>query len=127
VGADGRFGGQQKAVQLILANPFGIGAGQFTSVYHHEEVHNVFLSVFLNNGWLGGLIYWLMVGLTLLIGLKQLLRATQTRPIFIIAYAAFVATAFEGVVIDSDHWRSFYFLMAMIWGLSAPVALAQVD
>jgi O-antigen ligase len=119
VGAEGRFGGQEKALRLILANPMGIGAGQFTSVYHHEEVHNVFLSVFLNNGWIGGMVYALMTGLTLWIGLQHLLFAGATRPLFLIAYAAFLATALEGVVIDSDHWRSFYILMALIWGLAA--------
>ena len=115
-GPAGRFGGQEQATRLLLDNPFGIGAGQFTSVHHHEEVHNVFLSMFLNAGWLGGLTYWLMVGLTLAIGLKHAAYAYEARPLFLIAYAAFVATAFEGIVIDTDHWRSFYVLMAMVWG-----------
>ena len=118
VGPAGRFGGQEKAKRLLLENPVGIGAGQFTSVHHHEEVHNVYLSMFLNAGWLGGLIYALMVGLTLVIGAKHLSQANAARPVFLIAYAAFVATAFEGIIIDSDHWRSFYVLMAMVWGIS---------
>jgi hypothetical protein len=25
----------------------------------------------------------------------------------------------EGFVIDSDHWRHFYLLLGMVWGLSA--------
>jgi hypothetical protein len=28
------------------------------------------------------------------------------------------AMAFEGVVIDTDHWRHFYLIMAMVWGLA---------
>jgi O-antigen ligase len=121
VGPDGRFGGQQKALHLILDNPLGIGAQQFTPVYHHEEVHNVFLSIILNAGWIGGGAYWIIVGLTLVLGFRHALQATAWRPVFIIAYAAFVATALEGWIIDSDHWRSFYTLMAIIWGLmSAP-------
>jgi hypothetical protein len=118
VGPAGRFGGQEKAKRLLLENPLGIGAGQFTSVHHHEEVHNVFLSMFLNAGWLGGLTYALMVGLTFVIGAKHLSVANDARPLFLIAYAAFVATALEGIIIDSDHWRSFYVLMAMVWGLA---------
>ena len=118
VGPAGRFGGQEKAKRLLLENPFGIGAGQFALVHHHEEVHNVFLSMFLNAGWLGGLTYALMVGLTLVIGAKHLSQANAARPLFLIAYAAFAATAFEGIIIDSDHWRSFYVLMAMVWGIS---------
>jgi O-antigen ligase len=126
VGPDGRFGGQQKALHLILDNPFGIGAQQFTPVYHHEEVHNVFLSIVLNAGWIGGGAYWIIVGLTLVLGFRHALRATAWQPLFIIAYAAFVATALEGWIIDSDHWRGFYTLMAIIWGLmSAPRESAQ--
>jgi O-antigen ligase len=121
VGPDGRFGGQEKAIDLILSHPFGIGAQQFTPVYHHEEVHNVFLSIVLNAGWLGGGAYWIIVGLTLVLGFRHAMQATAWRPLFIIAYSAFVATVLEGWIIDSDHWRSFYTLMAIIWGLmSAP-------
>lgn len=119
VGPEGRFGGQQKAIDLIAAFPFGIGAQQFTPVFHHEEVHNVYLSILLNAGWLGGGMYWIIVALTLGLGFRQCLRATPARPLFLIAYAAFAATALEGWIIDSDHWRSFYTLMAIIWGLMA--------
>jgi hypothetical protein len=123
VGPAGRFGGQEKAIRLLLDHPFGIGAGQFTQVYHNEEVHNVFLSMFHNAGWLGGLTYWLMVGLTLVVGTRHIASVDAARPLFLIAYAAFLATALEGVIVDTDHWRSFYVLMAMVWGLaSAPAA-----
>lgn len=122
-GPAGRFGGQHKAMQLILENPLGIGAQQFTAVHHTEEVHNVYLSMLLNAGWLGGLLFWLMTGLTLVIGFKGVLKATPARPLLLVVLAAFCATAGEGIVIDLDHWRSFYILMAMVWGIaSAPFA-----
>ena len=56
-GAEGRFGGQEKAVDLIVENPLGIGAQEFTSRHHPEEVHNVYLTVLLSAGWLGGGMY----------------------------------------------------------------------
>ncbi len=119
VGPDGRFGGQAKAVDLILSNPLGIGAQQFTPVHHHEEVHNVYLSIVLNAGWLGGGAYWIIVGMTVILGFRHAMLATAWRPLFLIAYAAFAATAIEGWIIDTDHWRSFYILTALIWGLMA--------
>ena len=119
VGPAGRFGGQEKATRLLLDNPLGIGAGQFAQRHHHEEVHNVYLSMMLNAGWLGGLTYAMMVILTLAVGANHLTQPNAARPLFLIAYAAFVATALEGIIIDSDHWRSFYVLMAMVWGLAA--------
>lgn len=119
VGPDGRFGGQLKAIGLILVNPLGIGATQFSELYHHEDVHNVYLSMFLNAGWLGGLAYIAAVLTTVLTGFAHLLRATRTRPLFLIAYAAFVGNVLEGAVIDTDHWRHFYLLAAIVWGLMA--------
>lgn len=116
-GPEGRFGGHEKAKRLILDNPLGIGAGVFTDVHHHEEVHNVYLSMFLNAGWLGGLLFILMCGLTTLYGFRHGFKRTITQPLFLVAYAAFVGNIVEGVVIDLDHWRHLYLLMAVVWGL----------
>lgn len=118
VGPAGRFGGQQKAFDLLLFNPLGIGAGQFVMNHHYEDVHNVYLSVFLNAGWLGGFTFASLVVITIGLGLVGLRERTAHRPLLVVAWAAFVATALEGVVIDIDHWRSFYILMGIIWGLS---------
>lgn len=117
VGPQGRFGGQEKAIGLILVNPLGLGAKQFAAHYHPEDVHNVYLSMFLNAGWLGGLLYIAAVATTLAAGLAHVLRGTSTRPLFLIAYAALAAHVLEGLVIDTDHWRHFYILLAIIWGL----------
>lgn len=119
VGPAGRFGGQHKAFDIAISSPLGIGAGQFVEHHHYEDVHNVYLSVFLNNGWLGGFAYAALVILTLGLGAIALHGADHSRPFLLIALAAFAATALEGAVIDTDHWRSFYLLMALVWGLSA--------
>lgn len=119
VGPEGRFGGQEKAFGLVLSNPLGIGATQFAAVHHHEDVHNVYISMMLNAGWLGGLAYIGAVALTLALGLVYALRVTPTRPYFLIAYAALIGNVAEGYVIDTDHWRHFYLLLALILGLMA--------
>jgi hypothetical protein len=75
--------------------------------------------VLLSAGWLGGGIYWIMVALTLVLGLRHALKATETRTLFLVVFATFAATAFEGVIVDTDHWRHFYLLMAMVWGMMA--------
>jgi len=116
-GAEGRFGGQQKALGLIVEHPLGIGAQEFTTRHHPEEVHNVYLSMLLNAGWLGGGIYWILVALTLALGFRHALKATETRVLFLVIYTTFAATALEGIIVDTDHWRHFYMLMAITWGL----------
>jgi O-antigen ligase len=117
VGPDGRFGGQQKAKTLILDNPFGLGAQVFAPHYHHEEPHNVYLSVFINAGWAGGLVYIAIVWLTVLWGLRHAMHRSPTQPMYLIAFGAFTANVLEGFIIDLDHWRHFYLLMAIVWGL----------
>jgi O-antigen ligase len=139
-GPEGRFGGQLKAKRLIIQNPFGIGAQQFAPQHHMEEPHNVYLAMFLNAGWIGGLIFAIMVALTCLYGLRHAFKRTTTQPLFLVAYACFVAHAIEGFVIDLDHWRHFHLLMALVWGmmlgdreiprgnlLTAPVATPRED
>lgn len=119
VGPDGRFGGQAKAIGLILDNPLGIGSANFTRFYHHEEVHNVYLSMFLNSGWIGGLLYLIACAGTLIVGMHHAFKTSATSPLFLIAFAALAGNICEGVLIDSDHWRHFYLLLALVWGMIA--------
>jgi O-antigen ligase len=116
-GPEGRFGGQAKAVRLILEHPFGIGTHTFRDTHHAEEAHNVYLSQFLNAGWIGGTAYVISVFGTLAAGLYASRRRTALQGPLIIATAAFAGVVFEGFVIDTDHWRHFFILMALVWGL----------
>jgi len=118
-GPDGRFGGQAKAIGLILENPLGIGSANFTRFYHHEEVHNVYLSMFLNSGWIGGLLFLMTCAVTLIAGLRHAFKRSATSPLFLVAFAALAGNICEGVLIDSDHWRHFYLLLALVWGMMA--------
>lgn len=117
-GPDGRFGGQAKARRLILEHPFGIGTHTFRATHHHEEPHNVYFSMFLSSGWIGGAAYVLSLVFTLMVALRAALRTTALQGPMIIAGAAFAGLVVEGFVIDSDHWRHFFIVMACIWGLA---------
>ncbi len=86
-GPTGRFGGQLKAVDVVLDNPLGIGSHQFAPYFHHEEAHNVYLSMLMNAGWPGGLLYLALCVLTLAMGFKHALKATRTRALFLIVYS----------------------------------------
>ena len=129
-GPEGRFGGQVKAKRLILSHPLGLGAQQFDGYYHVEEAHNVYLTMFMNAGWLGGMIFALMVAATCVYGAWFALQTTAVQGLFLVAYVAFVGHALEGFVIDLDHWRHFHVLFALCWGLMlserVPVMLGEV-
>jgi O-antigen ligase len=116
IGPEGRFGGQMKAIDHIIANPLGIGALQFGGILHAEQPHNVYLAMLLYTGWVGGSVYLMLVLATIAWGLRAVLRRKWPSRTLLITYAAFVGIALEGLVIDTDHWRHFYLLMSILWG-----------
>lgn len=124
-GPEGRFGGQLKALRLIADNPLGIGAGEFTQRHHHEEVHNVYLSMLLNAGWAGGILYAVTILITLLFGLRQLLRRSPVQSLLIVSWSCLLAVAIQGFLIDSDHWRHFFLLTGLVWGLAEAARIPQ--
>jgi hypothetical protein len=74
---------------------------------------------FLVYGWVGGAAYFTLVMVTLVIGLRSALIAAPWQAYLIAAYAAFVGEAFEGFIVDTDHWRHFFLLLGLVWGLNA--------
>lgn len=127
IGAGGRFSGQLKALETVLENPLGIGALEFGRSIYQLDAHNVYLSLFLGHGWLGGLLYCGLILATLIIGLGHLMHDTPSRSVFIVLYASFIGFAVEGLVIDTDHWRHFYLVLGLLWGLMAERRIAAAE
>ena len=118
VGSGGRFTLQELAIGELLAYPFGLGPFEFARL-HGLQQHNVYLQGFLVYGWLGGFAYVTMVLMTLLLGLRNCFVTTPWQAYSITTLAAFVGLFVEGFVIDTDHWRHFFLLLGIVWGLSA--------
>jgi hypothetical protein len=118
VGEGGRFRLQELALSSVLNFPNGMGPFEFARV-HGLQQHNVYLQAFLVYGWAGAMAYFLLVLSTLWVGLRTALVRTPWQPYIIAAFAAFLGEVAEGFVIDSDHWRHFFLLLGMIWGLTA--------
>ncbi len=118
VGSGGRFTLQDLALTEILNYPYGMGPFAFGEAYHYQQ-HNVYLQAFLVYGWIGGLAYIALIVLTLAVGLGAALKRTPWQPYLIAVYATFVGVVGEGIIIDTDHWRHFFLLLGVIWGLVA--------
>ncbi len=112
----GRFGRHILGFDLALDKPWGIGPFQFRHIFP-EDPHNVFLNSFMAGGWLSGLCYFTLIVVTLLNGLRYVAVDTPWRAIYIAVYAVFLGIVAESVIIDSDHWRHFFLLLGVQWGL----------
>lgn len=121
-GETGRFGRQGYALELALDNPWGIGPGEFRHLRIIEEPHNVYITVVHVYGWGGALLYFVLVIVTLWKGAAMILTPSPYRLMAIPVMATFSMVVAESVIIDSDHWRHFYLLIGLVWGLSTAIA-----
>jgi len=116
VGPLGRFGRQALGALMVLDHPLGIGPLQFTQFFA-EDPHNAYLDSFLAGGWLSGVCYAAMMMVTLIVGLPFVFVATPWRQTYTAVYAAFVGAFGESAIIDSNHWRHYFLLLGLVWGL----------
>ena len=87
-----------------------------------QDPHNVYLNAFASYGWLGGITYLLLILSTLIIGAKTILIRTPWQHVSIVIFCALTATIAQGIQIDTDHWRHFYWMLGLMWGLYAASA-----
>ena len=102
---------------MALDYPFGIGPLQF-SKFFPEDTHNSFLNAFMSGGWLSGVTYLLLIGVTLLLSLRSQFVAVPWSQASKVLFVTFVGLAAESLIIDTDHWRHFYMLIGAVWGVS---------
>ena len=117
VGPGGRFWLQEQALGTILQNANGLGPFEFDRIFGLQQ-HNVYMQGFLVYGWLGGAAYLAPVAATLMLGLITISIEAPWQHYLITAYAVFVGEMVEGMIVDTDHWRHFFLMLGLVWGLS---------
>lgn len=120
-GPQGRFGRQAGIFWQILENPLGIGVYEFSYGPIYEEPHNTYFKVFLYHGWVGGLAFWALVIGTFAVMITGLCVRSPLRLPLIILSATYIPLMIEAAIIDIDHWRHFYVITGMIFGLSIAI------
>ncbi|HHY50324.1 MAG TPA: O-antigen ligase family protein [Alphaproteobacteria bacterium] len=118
-GETGRFGRQAYAFEVALANPLGIGPNEFNQMRVSELPHNSYVNFILVYGWGGGLLFWVLMGTTVLRAVRFVLMPSPNRLLLIPLVAVFIPLAIEAAIIDMDHWRHLYLLAGLIWGVTA--------
>ena len=126
VGQGGRFLLQEKALASVLDFPNGMGPFEVARV-HGLQQHNVYLQAFLVYGWAGAMSYFLLLISTVWVGFRTAMIRTPWQGYAIAALGAFIGEMAEGFVIDTDHWRHFYLILGIIWGLAAATRAAQTQ
>ena len=118
VGHFGRFGRYVLGAELGLERPLGIGPLQFYKSFG-EDPHNSYLNAFMSGGWLAGFAYLTLTAVTLASATRFLRADTPWRTTYHVIYAAYVGVAVESAIIDIDHWRHYFLILGVLWGLMA--------
>ncbi len=112
----GRFDTQRRVAEYIGGDPVGVGPGRTDEVFGLEP-HNLYLHVFVEAGWLGGVSFVLF----LILSVVWLGRARKRTGVFRrdaqIVWACLCGLLLQSFFIDSTHWRHFWLLLAMAWAL----------
>ncbi len=117
-GETGRFGNQLRSLPLLLDRFGGFGPLRFRLVFGLEP-HNSYIGAFANDGWLGGLVFILTVGVTVWVGLRLIFKPSPYRRVAQVYFPALAAFFLQAFQIDIDHWRHVFLMIGAIWGLEA--------
>lgn len=120
VGETGRFGNQLRSIPALMVSPLGFGPLNFAKLYGADP-HNTFVNAFASYGWLGGISYFTLILSTLSVGLSSIWTRSPWRGYVIAVFSPALAIILQGVQIDTDHWRHFYWLLGLTWGLFAAI------
>lgn len=115
-GRFGRFGRHLLGAQMALDLPLGIGPLQF-SKFFPEDTHNSYLNAFMSGGWISGVFYPALVFTTAFIGFRYIFVRTPWQRPYLAVFSAYLGTVGEAFIIDTDHWRHFWLMLGLMWGL----------
>lgn len=111
-----RFRTQRLALQSALDRPLGIGPGQAEKQFDYAT-HSSYMRVLSENGFAGLIAYVAFVLLAVGRALAMTKRTKNIfwRRIFLIAAACIIGHMVNSGVVDTVHWRHYWFLLALPW------------
>jgi O-Antigen ligase len=110
-----RFSAQRTGIELALEHPLGVGPGQF-DVLVPVSAHSLYVRVLAEQGIFGLAVLLALVGGTLILAARNVLRRVDLHGISSLALlAAWCGALVNSLVVDSLHWRHLWLLAALIW------------
>jgi len=73
----------------------------------------------MSGGWLAGFAFLTLTLVSVAKGFRFVFVRTPWQPTYHVIYAAYLGVALESVIIDIDHWRHYFLILGVLWGLMA--------
>lgn len=115
-----RFQTHRQALGTVMEKPLGIGPGQ-SELTFLISTHNMYLRVLAENGVPGFVAFYGFVILSLWRASKRALTLAHEfdRDLFAVVSVCLLGILVNGLVIDTIHWRHFWFLLGLAWWVPA--------
>jgi O-Antigen ligase len=115
LGHFGRYNRYLLAIPMILDNPFGLGLFEIDK-YFPEPIHNIWISAFLNYGWIAGFDWTLLMVLTVQQAWYNWKRSRNSLCLVILfCWLAIICCA---MLHQGERWRFLWLFTGMVWGLN---------
>lgn len=72
----------------------------------------------MSGGWISGILYPVLVFTTAIYGLRFVFVRTPWQKTYIVIISTLVVTLLESFIIDTDHWRHYFMLLGLTWGVA---------
>lgn len=118
-GETGRFGRIGYALEIALTHPWGLGPLEFPNLRIIEQPHNTYINVLLTYGWGGALAFYILIAWTFGRGVSMLANPSPNRLLLIPVFSTFLPMVMLSGIIDTDHWRHWFLVVGMLWGITA--------
>ncbi|MBL8211870.1 MAG: O-antigen ligase family protein [Bryobacterales bacterium] len=111
-----RFQVHDEALESARRRPLGIGPGQSEIAFAYAT-HSTYLRVLTENGVVGALAFYALLGASLwrALRLARTARTKRWRSLGAVLLACIGGVLANSVVIDSIHWRHLWLLLGMSW------------
>ncbi|NNM72037.1 hypothetical protein HJG44_06470 [Enterovirga sp. DB1703] len=116
LGHGGRYSRYALSIPFILDNPFSMGLLEWERFFE-EPIHNIWVSSFLNYGWLAGIAFTLLLMFSVSISARNF-RQTGNEALLAVtvAWVAVISCAF---LHEAERWRHLWMFTGLVWGLNA--------
>ena len=71
----------------------------------------------MSGGWLSGVCYPALVFITALNGFRHIFVRVPWQRAYLAIFSAYLGTVGESFIIDTDHWRHFWMMLGVMWGM----------
>ena len=124
LGQFGRYNRYLLAIPMILENPLGLGLFEIDK-YFPEPIYNIWISAFLNYGWIAGFDWTLLMVLTVQQAWYNWKRSRNT--LCLVMLFSWLAIICCAMLHQGERWRFLWLFTGIVWGLNyknfAPMAV----